>query len=111
MEGRWQGYWLSDANGHKGKLLCLVSREETGDYAARFKATYKKVLKFSYTVPLKVEHQDNVWLFHGEENLGKLAGGVYQYDGMATSTNFHSTYRSKYDHGVFEMERPETGAK
>lgn len=106
MVGRWEGHWLSDFNGHNGKLLCIVSRQENGDYAARFKATYKKVLKFSYIVPLKVEHTNDVWHFHGEEDLGKLAGGVYQYEGTATLTNFHSTYRSKYDHGVFEMERP-----
>ena len=106
MEGRWQGRWSSDANGHNGKLLCFVSRQEDGDYAARFKATYKRVLKFSYTVPITVEHTNGVWHFHGEENLGKLAGGIYQYDGTATPTHFHSTYHSKYDHGVFEMERP-----
>ncbi len=108
MAGRWQGHWSSDANGHSGKLLCIVSRQNDGDYAARFRATYMKILKFSYTVPLKVEPQDGGWHFHGEENLGSLAGGVYQYEGKATLTNFNSTYRSTYDHGVFEMERPAT---
>lgn len=106
MEGRWQGRWLSDVNGHNGKLLCIVSRLEDGDYAARFRATYKKFLRFSYAVPLEVEHRSGVWHFHGEENLGKLAGGVYRYEGNATPTNFHSTYRSRYDHGIFEMQRP-----
>jgi hypothetical protein len=107
MEGRWQGHWLSEVNGHNGKLLCIVSQQEQGDYAARFRATYKKLLKFSYTVSLKAEQRDGVWHFHGEEDLGKLAGGVYQYEGTVTPTNFHSTYRSPYDHGVFEMQRPE----
>lgn len=106
MEGRWEGHWLSDVNGHNGKLLCIVSRQETGDYSAWFKATYKKVLKFSYTVPLIVDPLDTGWKFSGHEDLGKLAGGVYHYEGTATATNFHSTYRSKYDHGVFEMTRP-----
>ncbi len=106
MEGRWQGRWLSDANGHNGKLRCIVSRREDGETAARFRATYKKVLNFSYTVRLKAELQGSVWHFRGEEDLGKLAGGVYHYEGTATLTNFHSTYRSKYDHGVFEMKRP-----
>lgn len=110
MEGRWQGRWLSDANGHNGKLLCIMSRREDGETAARFRATYMKVLRFSYTVPLKVEHTNDAWHFHGEENLGKMAGGVYQYEGNATPMNFHSTYRSKYDHGVFEMERPSHNA-
>jgi len=107
MEGRWQGHWLSDVNGHNGKLLCIVSRDGFGDYQARFKATYQKVFKFSYTVPLTIDQTNGVWHFTGEENLGKLAGGVYEYAGTATLTNFHSTYRSKYDHDVFEMKRPE----
>src|SRR5262245_49499068 len=106
MEGRWQGHWLSDVNGHNGALLCIVTRQENGDYAARFRATYLKVLKFGYTVPLKVERTNDVWHFSGEENLGSMAGGVYEYDGTATPTNFHSTYRSKYDHGIFDMTRP-----
>jgi len=106
MEGRWQGYWLSDVNGHNGKLLCIVSRQDNGGHTARFRATYKKILHFSYRVPLTVERQNDVWHFHGKEDLGKLAGGTYEYNGTATLTNFHSNYRSKYDHGVFEMERP-----
>jgi hypothetical protein len=36
-----------------------------------------------------------------------MAGGVYTYEGSASATNFTSTYNSKYDHGVFQMRRPE----
>jgi len=57
---------------------------------------------------MKVEPQDGGWRFHGEENLGRMAGGVYRYEGKAMATNFHSTYRSAYDCGVFGKERPET---
>lgn len=106
MEGPWEGRWSSDVNGHNGKLLCIVSQNKTGDYSAWFKATYQKVLKFSYTVSLTVESENDGWRFSGEEDLGKLAGGVYHYEGTASGTNFHSTYRSKYDQGVFEMNRP-----
>jgi len=106
IEGRWEGHWLSDANGHTGRLRCLLSREADGEYTAWFRATYLKILRFSYRVPLKVETHDGVWLFNGSENLGSMAGGVYYYTGSATPTNFHSTYRSDYDHGVFQMSRP-----
>lgn len=107
MAGRWQGHWVSDVNGHHGKLQGIVSRRDDGGYAVRFRATYLKILRFSYTVPLKVEPQNGEWHFHGEENLGKLAGGVYRYEGKATPRHFHSTYHSMYDHGYFEMERPD----
>jgi hypothetical protein len=105
IAGRWEGRWLSDLNGHNGKLLCLVSRQPDGDFAARFRATYWGVLRFSYRVTLKVERHDDAWHFRGEENLGKLAGGIYRYSGRASATNFYSTYDSKYDRGVFAMRR------
>jgi hypothetical protein len=105
MEGRWEGRWVSEVNGHNGRLLCLMTSWGDGQYAARFRATYLGVLRFSYTVTLAAEQREGVWHFTGEENLGKLAGGVYRYAGQAAPTEFHATYHSKYDHGVFQMRR------
>ena len=97
---------MSDVNAHTGKLRCIVTHQTNDVYAARFRAHYLKILRFSYTVPLTVTTSNVVWHFHGEEDLGAMAGGVYRYVGNATATNFHSTYDSKYDHGTFEMQRP-----
>lgn len=105
LEGRWEGRWLSGANGHNGGLRCLISRQTNDTYAAQFRASYMWVLRFSYTVPLTVESQEGGWRFQGEADLGAAAGGVYHYAGTATRTNFHSTYRSPADHGIFEMNR------
>jgi hypothetical protein len=106
MSGRWEGYWLSDANAHTGKLRCIVTHQTNEIFAARFRATFLKVLHFGYTAPLQVVRRDGGWQFQGEADLGLVAGGVYRYEGNATTTNFHSTYSSKYDRGVFEMHRP-----
>ena len=106
ITGRWEGFWLSDVNAHTGKLRCLITHQTNDLYAARFRATYLKVLRFSYTVPLRVESRDGGWSFRGEEDLGVAAGGIYRYVGTASATNFHSTYDSKYDRGTFEMRRP-----
>lgn len=106
IAGRWEGRWASDVNAHTGKLRCIITRETNGACEARFRATYLKVLRYSYTVPLKVERRGDVWVFSGEEDLGAMAGGIYRYQGNATATNFHSTYDSKYDRGLFEMRRP-----
>jgi len=104
LEGRWEGQWLSDVNGHHGKLRCIVKKE--GDiYPARFHAKYQKILSFGYTVALKAEPFENGFKFRGEANLGALAGGVYYYQGHADTTNFSSTYSCKYDHGTFQMQR------
>lgn len=97
---------MSDVNAHTGKLRCIITRQTNDMYAARFRATYMHVLHFGYTVPLRVTPQDRGWQFQGEEDLGVMAGGIYRYEGCATITNFHSTYDSKYDRGIFEMHRP-----
>ena len=99
--------WVSDVNHHSGNLRCLVSRDSEGRYRARFRATYAKVLHFSYSVPLEVQPHQDGWEFSGQENLGKLAGGNYYYEGRASPINFVSSYRSKYDHGLFKLHRPE----
>lgn len=106
ITGRWEGHWLSDVNAHTGKLRCIITHQTNDVYAARFRAHYLKILRFSYTVPLTVTTNNGVWHFYGEEDLGALAGGVYRYDGSASATDFHSTYDSKYDRGTFEMQRP-----
>jgi hypothetical protein len=106
IAGRWEGRWVSDVNAHTGTLRCIITAETNGICQARFRATYRKILSYSYTVPLKVEQRGDVWIFSGEEDLGAMAGGIYRYQGTATATNFHSTYDSKYDHGLFEMRRP-----
>jgi len=107
LPSRWEGTWLSDKNGHTGELLCLLTRVNDTNYQARFKATYWKIFRASYTVTFLGELRDGVWQFKGDEDLGWLAGGVYHYEGSVTRTNFFSTYRSKYDHGTFELQRPE----
>jgi len=106
LAGRWQGVWISEQTHHTDKLRCVVTKHDDGTYAARFLAKYLKVLSFGYTVPLKVETATNGFTFSGGANLGWLAGGVYHYEGRSDTTNFFSTYTSKYDHGTFQMSRP-----
>ena len=104
LEGRWEGQWVSDVNGHHGKLRCIINTEGEG-YRARFHAKYRKILSFGYTVPLNAEAFENGYKFHGEADLGALAGGVYRYEGRTVATNYYSTYSSQYDHGTFQMRR------
>jgi hypothetical protein len=102
LEGRWEGEWMSDVNGHHGKLRCIVGKN-VDVYDARFHAKYLKFLSFGYTVALKAEPTENGYQFRGDADLGAFAGGVYHYEGHADTTNFFSTYSSKYDHGTFQM--------
>jgi hypothetical protein len=106
IQGRWEGTWRSDVNGHNGQLRCLISAQGEGKYQARFYATYRRILHFAYPVILEVQRTNEIFRFKGEADLGWLAGGRYDYEGQATSTNFLSTYRSHHDHGIFRMTRP-----
>ena len=106
ITGRWDGSWSSKANGHRGALRCLVTQRADGGFDARYRATYQRVLTFSYTVPLGPQSDADTAGFRGEADLGWLAGGLYKYEGHANPTNFFSTYDSKYDRGTFQMTRP-----
>lgn len=103
--GAWEGRWISAMNGHNGKLRCIMTQTGDNHYDARFRAKYKRILSFEYTVPLQVVQEGNSFRFEGSADLGKLAGGLYTYKGAASSNTFFSTYDSKYDHGKFDMRR------
>lgn len=106
IEGRWQGEWRSEHNGHHGKLRAVVTQASPTTYRAHYKATYKTILHFSYVATLHGAETNGAVALEGEADLGKLAGGVYTYKGTASPTNFQSAYKSKYDHGQYEMNRP-----
>src|SRR5258706_10615960 len=106
LEGRWDGSWKSDASGHQNRLRCIITKRNERTYLARFHANFAKILTFGYPVPLQVQEKNQHYKFAGEPNLGWYAGGRYTYEGSATGTNFSSTYRSKSDHGSFQMMRP-----
>jgi hypothetical protein len=106
IEGPWTGEWRSDRNGHHGALRCIVAKNPDATYRARFRATYWKIARFTYTATLNGVETNGVTALKGEANLGKLVG-VYKYDGSATPEEFRSTYSSKHDKGEFQMARPE----
>ncbi|GJM25349.1 MAG: hypothetical protein DHS20C16_17640 [Phycisphaerae bacterium] len=105
MAGRWTGTWTSDADGHSGSLRCLITDLNGGAYRAAFRSTYGNVFRFDHTVTLYAVNLRGMWTFEGSENLGLLAGGVFNYKGKAGPNKFFSTYKSRNDEGSFEMYR------
>lgn len=105
IEGRWEGKWLSDHNGHSGGLRALIKKLDNGQYETRFHATYGVIFRFGMQVKLDVQPAGGLWQFSGAEDLGKPYG-VYRYEGKASATNFFSTYKASFDHGTFQMTRP-----
>ena len=62
---------------------------------------------YRFIAPLQVTEAGALCEFKGQANLHWWAGGVYTYEGRADGTNFVSMYRCKYDHGTFQMDRPQ----
>jgi hypothetical protein len=104
LQGRWEGEWISEVNGHHGALRCLLACGETGDYKASFHAVYASVLRVCYTVQLHGQWTGGKLKLEGDADIGALAGGVYSYQGEAAENEFVCTYRCKYDHGTFRMK-------
>ena len=111
IEGRWAGTWHSDANGHAGGLRCIISDVTPQSFKADFKASYAWVFTFTYETTMRIKAADaasrpGYAYFAGDADLGWLAGGQYTYDGKVGPTEFFCNYRSKGDHGTFQMTRP-----
>ena len=109
MEGRWVGRWHSDYNQHNGALRCLITKREGNTYHTRFHAKYKWGLitvSYPYDMDMTLTPQGNTFRFTGQADLGKLAGGLYRYDGNGTIRRIDINYRADKDHGTFQLQRP-----
>jgi hypothetical protein len=103
IAGRWEGRWQSARTGHNGKLRAIITPQTVSRYDARFRATYRSVLSAEYGVTLNVKQRGARSQFRGAADLG--VWGRYETTGFATRTQFLAAYRSKFDHGTFEMQR------
>ena len=111
ITGAWEGIWKSDSNGHTDRLRCLVTKGTNDIWQAHFKADYSRwylPFTFTYKVDLHGVESAGPVIFKGSADLGWYAGGLYQYEGMASPTNFNSTYRCPVDYGIFKMDRPKS---
>lgn len=104
--GRWKGYWRSIPSGHSGSVRCIVTRIDDDTRRAQFKASWALLLKFGYTAEMHVRREGGADHFTGQADLGKMAGGVYHYDGYADGTELYCEYRTGADHGYFKLTRP-----
>ncbi len=102
---RWEGLWRSDVSGHEGKLRCIVV-PQSGDIALfRFSATWGPGIVSDYDIQMQTTPlSEGGQAFEGEMDLGWLMGS-YRCNGTIIGDTFRAAYRSKQDHGVFEMSR------
>jgi hypothetical protein len=107
--GRWAGDWRSTRGMHRGRLECVFTKDSPRQYTADFHAHWHG-FSSSYTVPFATARARDGLHFRGQQDLGKLQGGVYKYEGVVTPSKFRAHYDSWYDTGVFELRRVPTRA-
>ena len=104
--GRWKGYWKSVPSGHSGSLRCLVRSVDDDTYRAHFNASWALFARFEYVAAMEVERREDHIHFAGQADLGRMAGGVYRYDGHTDGHILYCKYKSSNDHGYFKLSRP-----
>ena len=106
FSGRWEGAWRSAKHRNAGgRLRCVMTPIAANRYEARFKADWM-MFSSTYATIFDAQRKGRELHFRGSENLGRLFGGVYTFEGRATPEHFSASYDSSYDRGTFEMGRP-----
>ncbi len=117
LTGAWVGTWKSLGDGHTGTLKAIVTKPSattsgggaTGkptEYVFLYKATWKTILSGVIEAKHQAQWKGPHCTLSGEKDLG-VFGGIFSFTGKATPTEFHADYKSKLDHGVFDLRRAE----
>ena len=109
VTGPWEGTWLSDFNGHTGKLRCIITpvgnKKESDRYHFRYWATWAGPLQGGFNAEFEIQKMGNQYHVQGRENLGIF--GSFRHEGVIRGNNFDANYRSSSgDNGTFSMRRP-----
>ena len=107
VAGKWEGTWLSAANGHHGNLRCVVGgpTNKQGDHEFFYHATWKSILSGSYKAVHNVQKKGDGYTFKGDHQMPEWAGGKYHYEGTIKGDNFNACYESAMDRGTYTMKR------
>lgn len=101
---RWDGYWVSDVNGHTGPLHARFRQLDADTYRVAFRGRFAKIVPFWYATKLEVTGTgDGVVLLGASRQLPLL--GEYRTNAIVTATNFDATFTSRKDSGRFVMTR------
>ncbi len=104
LDGRWRGGWQSCSTGHHGKLNAQFCRIDETHVRATFKGTFAKVIPFRYRPVLDIVHeQPGLMILQGNKKIP--LGGNFQYNATISGGQFNATYRSRRDHGTWQMQR------
>jgi len=105
IEGRWQGIWKSEQDGHSGALRCVIRQTGPETYDCLFNATFWSIFRFTYEAKLTGRAVGEQVYLMGDQDLG-WPMGPYHYAGSANPRQFYCAYHARDDHGFFALARP-----
>ena len=114
VTGAWTGTWgpllppkegeSRPVEGPQMRLDCRVELKEGEKWQATFEGECGRPYK--YTIRMLGRRAGDVVLFQGTADLGEMDGGVYDWIGRATGTEFVGFYTSRKYTGTFRLTRP-----
>lgn len=104
LDGRWGGGWQSNNTGHKGRLSAQFNRIDSTHVKAKFRGTFFKVIPFCYRPVLDIVYEEpGLMVLQGNRRIP--LGGNFEYNATISGNQFSATYRSRRDHGVWQLQR------
>lgn len=104
LSGTWSGYWVSDANGHRGPLRARFVPLDADTYRVTYRGRFAVVVPFRYRTTMDVTGTgDGAAVLSAEKRLGPF--GSFRTTAAATGTTFDATFRSRRDTGRFVLTR------
>jgi hypothetical protein len=116
VTGEWNGTWgisappkpgetqaQSRTAGKELQLDCKVTELKDGAWQATFQGECGRPYK--YTVEMRGRQAGDVVLFQGTADLGEKDGGVFDWIGRATDSEFVGFYTSQKYTGHFRLAR------
>jgi hypothetical protein len=106
VTGAWAGEWSSAANGHTGKLRCLVERKDEDSLSFWYWASWHGWLTGTFRVEGDAQSLDGgTYEIKGSKKLGPW--GTYSHEGVIGSSRFDAGFRSERSNlGAFHLVRP-----
>ena len=110
ISGQWTGTWSSynpaqGATPPKEQCAKLEAKVESkgGTWVATFEGDCGRPYK--YTITMEGRQLGPAVLFKGSADLGQRDGGVYDWIGRATNTEFVGFYTNAFSTGTFSLSR------
>ncbi len=102
VTGRWTGSWQNTNNTHNGALRAVIIPKGSSDYTARFEAQWGSHTGHFSTL-IRGYQTNDTFVFSGSK---RIFGIKITTAGKIDHQQFKATYDSRFDTGIFTLNRP-----